>query len=49
MQDGATPHTANVTLELLTQKLGDRVFPQRNGWAPHSPDLNLATFSSGVS
>ena len=49
MQDGATPHTANVTVELLKQKLADRVFPQKNGWVAHSPDLNFATFSSGVS
>ena len=46
MQDGATPHTANATLELLAQKFGDRVISRRtdNPWAAHSPDLNPCDF-----
>ena len=46
MQDGATPHTANATLELLAQKFGDRVISRRtdNPWAAHSPDLNPYDF-----
>ena len=46
MQDGATPHTANATLELLRQKFGDRVISRRTDipWAAHSPDLNPLDF-----
>ena len=46
MQDSATPNTANATLELLTQKFGDRVISRKmdNQWAAHSPDLNLCDF-----
>ena len=42
MQDGATPHTANATLELLMQKFGERVISRKtdNPWAAHSTDLN---------
>ena len=46
MQDGATPHTANATLELLAQKFGDRMICRKtnNPWAAHSPDLNPCDF-----
>lgn len=46
MQDGATPHTANATLELLTEKFGECLISRRtdNPWAPHSPDLNPLDF-----
>ena len=46
MQDGATPHTANATLELLRQKFGDSVISRRTDipWAAHSPDLNPLDF-----
>ena len=46
MQDGATPHTANGTLELLAEKFGNRVISRRTDheWAPHSPDLNPLDF-----
>ena len=40
-QDGATSHTARVTINLLKGKFGERVF-SRNGaveWAPRSCDL----------
>ena len=42
MQYGATPHTSNATLELLTQKFGDRVISRKmeNPWVAHSSDLN---------
>ena len=45
-QDGATPHTAIETRQLLTQKFGDRVisFRTEHIWAPHSPDLNPLEF-----
>ena len=40
-QDGATPHTANVTLEWLDQRFPHRLVSRcRNPeWSPHSPDL----------
>ena len=46
MQDGATPHTANAILKLLTHKFGDRVISPKtdNPWAAHSPDLNSCDF-----
>ena len=46
MQDGATPHTVNATLELLTRKLGDIVISRKtdNPWAAHSPELNSCDF-----
>ena len=42
MQYGATPHTSNSTLELLTQKFDDRVVSRKteNPWVAHSSDLN---------
>ena len=41
-QDGAPPHTANVTLAWLDQKFPDRLVSRRRDpeWAPHSPDLS---------
>lgn len=46
MQDGATPHTANQTLEMLRDMFDDRVISRRteNPWAPHSPDLTPLDF-----
>lgn len=51
MQDGARPHTANVVLDFLHERLGLRVlsnrFPERYGggmWPPHSPDINPCDF-----
>ncbi len=45
-QDGATPQTANVTLEWLDQRFPDRLVSRRRDpeWAPHSPDLNPPDF-----
>ena len=45
-QDGATPHTAVATRELLRAKFADRVisFRTQHIWAPHSPDLNPLDF-----
>ena len=46
MQDGATPHTANVTLEWLGNVFADRLISRRTEieWATHSPDLNPCDF-----
>ena len=46
MQDGATPHTANCTLQWLRSKFQDRIISRRTTveWAPHSPDLNPCDF-----
>ena len=45
-QDGATPHTANITLEWLDQQFPDRLISRRRDqeWLPHSPDLNPLDF-----
>lgn len=45
-QDGATPHTANTSLEWLDRKFPDRLISRRREpeWAPHSPDLNPPDF-----
>lgn len=45
-QDGATPHTANVTLAWLDEKFPDRLISRRRDpeWSPHSPDLNPPDF-----
>ena len=45
-QDGATPHTANLTLEMLRQNFGDHLISRRMDhiWASHSPDLNPLDF-----
>lgn len=45
-QDGATPHTANATMELLREKFGESVI-SRNGtvkWPPRSCDLTPLDF-----
>ena len=46
MQDGATPHTANCTLQWLRSKFQDRIISRRTTveWAPHSPDMNPCDF-----
>ena len=46
MQDGATPHTANVTLDWVKRTFQDRIISRRTAieWAPHSPDLNPCDF-----
>lgn len=45
-QDGATPHVANDTLELLKKEFAERVISRKTDciWAPHSPDLNPCDF-----
>lgn len=45
-QDGATPHTSNVSLEWLQRRFGERLISRRCPveWAPHSPDLNPPDF-----
>ena len=45
-QDGATPHTANITLEWLDQRFPDRLISRRRDpeWSPHSPDFNPTDF-----
>ena len=41
-QDGAPPHTANVTMAWLREKFGKRLISRKAEveWAPHSPELN---------
>ena len=46
-QDGATPHTSNVSLEYLRRYFpGDRLISRRtdNPWPAHSPDLSPPDF-----
>ena len=45
-QDGATPHTANITMEWLNHRFPDRLISRRREpqWSPHSPDLNPPDF-----
>jgi len=51
-QDGARPHTANLTLDMIHDEFSDRVlsnrYPERFGeghhWPPYSPDLNPCDF-----
>ena len=48
MQDGATPHTANIVMDFLYETFGDRILSRRYpdckdcgvNWPAHSPDLN---------
>ena len=48
MQDGATPHTANIVLDYLSENFGERVlsrkYPEKTRcgitWPAHSPDFN---------
>lgn len=52
MQDGATPHTCNVTLDYLHDIFGNRIisgrYQQRFGygltWPSYSPDMNPCDF-----
>ncbi|KAJ6648705.1 hypothetical protein Bhyg_03936 [Pseudolycoriella hygida] len=52
MQDGATPHTCNATLDLLNQYFGERIvsgrYVERFGyglsWPAYSPDLSPCDF-----
>lgn len=46
MQDGAPPHTANITMNWLRDHFGRRVISKKSEhpWAPHSPDLNPLDF-----
>ena len=45
-QGGATPHTANITMEWLDRRFAGRLISRRRipEWSPHSPDLNLCGF-----
>ena len=45
-QDGATPHTANITMEWLDHRFLDQLISRRREpeWSPHSPDLNPPDF-----
>ena len=40
-QDGAPPHTANITLDWLDHKFPNRLISRKRepGWSAHSPDL----------
>jgi len=46
MQDGASPHTAKATLELLKKHFGARIiiYKCENFWPPLSPDINPCDF-----
>ena len=45
-QDGATPHTANITMEWLDRRFAGRLISRRRipEWSPRSPDLNPPDF-----
>ena len=45
-QDGATPHTAKISREWLTEHFGRRIISSKFPieWAPHSPDLSPPDF-----
>ncbi|KAI6648262.1 hypothetical protein LOD99_12071 [Oopsacas minuta] len=45
-QDGATPHTANITINWLKEHFKHRVVSKRYkiGWPPYSPDLSPPDF-----
>ena len=45
-QDGATPHTANLTLEWLEAKFPDPLVSRRHDpeWVPYSPNLSPPDF-----
>ena len=45
-QDGATPHTANITLEWLDRRFAGRLISRRRipEWSPRLPDLNPPDF-----
>jgi transposase len=42
MQDGASPHTAKQTIELLKKYFGEKIISNKleDFWPPYSPDLN---------
>jgi hypothetical protein len=42
-QDGATAHTENYTMEMLSEFFGGRII-SRNLWPPRSPDLSPPNF-----
>ncbi len=46
MQDGASPHTAKQTMELLKKYFGEKIISIRceDIWPPYSPDLNPCDF-----
>ena len=48
-QDGATPHTSNVSLAWLGERFDDKLISRRCDveWAAHSPDLNPQIFICG--
>ena len=45
-QDGATPHTSNLSLDWLQRNFQKRVISRKTQfeWAPHSPDLSPPDF-----
>ena len=45
-QDGASPHTSNLSLDWLKENFGGRVISLKTDfeWAPHSPDLSPPDF-----
>lgn len=45
MQNGAPPHTSNVTQQFLTEQLGESGYWNKTQWPPSSPDLNPLDFS----
>ena len=49
-QDGATPHTSNLSLDWLQRNFQKRVISRKTQfeWAPHSPDLSPPDFFCGV-
>ncbi len=46
MRDGASPHTAKATLDLLKKHFGSRIISNKSEfiWPPNSPDMNLCDF-----
>ena len=48
MQDGATAHTAKLSLEMLKDKKQLQLLEHDN-WPPNSPDLNPVDLGSGDS
>ena len=49
-QDGASPHTSNLSRSWLKENFGGRVISLKTDfeWAPHSPDLSPQIFSFGA-
>ena len=50
-QDGAPPHTANITLYWLDHKFSNRLISRKREpeWSPHSPDLTPQISTCGGS